>query len=119
MDKGNDRYSFFVEKYSDFAILMVEEVNAKRRFSMSLGSYGDFAKMLHQECVDFMVMSDWTLLKLMMKLDSRYAVPDFYGKTFMFMGVRAMIQNDMDNGRVFMLDSHDDAISMEIIDDAG
>ena len=109
-----------LQKYSDWSIVLMESLNAKRRFGFVLNSSRNLYKMLLKEDVSVVSMSTKTWYRFVGAFDSivmrfgiaedpDYLYGDFFGRTCIF-------HEEMDNNEVFMVNGKGDAIVMKIVE---
>jgi len=109
-----------LQKYSDWSIVFLESLNAKRRFGFILNTSRNLYKMLWKEDVRIVSMSTKTWNRFRGAFDSMrlhtFGIaedPDyFYGE---FFGRACMFHEEMDENEVFMVNGKGDAIVMKIV----
>lgn len=109
-----------LQKYSDWSIVLLEYLNAKRRFGFILNSSRNLYKMLWKEDVSVVSMSTKTWNRFRGAFDSKnlqsfgiaedpyYLYGDFFGRA-------CIIHEEMDDNEVFMVNGKGDAIVMKIV----
>ena len=110
-----------LQKYSDWSIVLMESLNAKRRFGFILNSSRNLYKMLLKEDVSVVSMSTKTWNRFVGAFDSMnlqsfgiaedpdYLYGDFFGRACLF-------HEEMDDNEVFMVNGKGDAIVMKIVE---
>ncbi len=109
-----------LEKYSDYSVLLIEMLNAKRSFSFSMHSERNFRKLLWREKVMGMVMSPKTLFHIhsiyrdfnrflseLMVIDSPFQMVTVFS-------IPTAIVDDMEDGKMMLLNDENEAIVVKI-----
>ena len=109
-----------LQKCSDWSVVLMESLNAKRRFGFVLNSSRNLYKMLLKEDVSVVSMSTKTWNRFVGAFDSivmplfgiaenpYYLYGDFFGRA-------CIIHDEMDENEVFMVNGKGDAIVMKIM----
>ena len=110
-----------LEKYEDFTVLTLEMLNARRSFNFELRSLRLFRKMLLKNKVARIVMSHSTFLKVEMMynyLEFFKYCKDIRESQFQYIvtwdGVRAAINNLMEDNKILMLNCDGEAIVVNV-----
>lgn len=106
----------FIEKYSDYSIILMDLLNADRKFSFSLRSERAFLKMLWREHIQYIVMSDNLSRAFRHMAGWDFIIIDM-NNCFHYENVAIKIENRLQDLSMLLIDRNEKTIHAKIIEE--
>ena len=106
----------FIEKYSDYSIVLMDLLNADRKFSFSLSSERAFLKMLWREHIQYIVMSN-NLSRAFRQMAGWDFIMIDMNNCFYYENVVIKIENRLQDLSMLLIDRNEKTIHAKIIEE--
>lgn len=106
----------FIEKYSDYSIVLMDLLNSDRKFSFSLSSERAFLKMLRHEDINYIVMSNSIVHTFRHMAGWDFVIVDI-NNCFYYENVVIRIENRLQDSSMLLIDRNEKTIHAKIIEE--